>query len=100
MDPYITLFSEVARPLLICFVAVGAFVGMLAVVSPRATTLLAAKGNHWVDTRSLFRVPDNKLSRIFDKWIETDQWTLRYSRLTGIVVLVEAAILGYLCFVG
>lgn len=100
MNPYITLFLAAARPLLICFVVIGALLGMLAVVSPRATTLLASKGNHWVDTRKLFHIPDNKLFRTLDKWIETDQFTLRYSRLTGIVMLVGAAILGYLCFAG
>ena len=99
MHTYLTLYSATARPLLICFVGIGALFGMLAVLSPRAASLLNAKGNHWVDTRRLLCIPENKLFRTFDRWVDTDQFTLRYARLTGVLILVESAILGYLCLV-
>ncbi len=100
MDPYIALFQAAARPLLICVVTTSALLGVLALVSPKAFALLAAKGNHWIDTRKLLHIPDNKLFHTTDKWVETDQFTIRYSRLTGIVMLVAAAILGSLYFMG
>ena len=100
MDAYIALFQAAARPLLICAVATSALLGVLALVSPKAFTLLAVKGNRWIDTSKLFHVPDNKLFRTVDKWVETDQFTLRYSRLTGIVMIVAAAIVGSLYLIG
>lgn len=100
MDAYIALFVAVAKPLLICLATASALLGVLALVSPRTFLSVVTTGNRWVDTNKLFRVPDNKLFRIFDKWHDTDGLAVRYSRMTGIGMLVGAAILGYLYLLG
>ena len=99
MDAYITLFSVVGKSFLVCFVVIGAVCGILALVSPRTFKLIADRCNRWIDTRKLFPVPNNKLSQTFDKWVDTDQFTVAYSRLTGAVMLAGAVILGSLCFI-
>ena len=98
MDSYIAMALAIAKPLLISAVTIGALLGLLALIRPKAFAMMVAKGNYWVDTRKLLRIPDIKLFQVADKWIDTDRYTLRYSRLTGMVMLVGATLLGALYF--
>ncbi|MHC4176560.1 MAG: hypothetical protein ACYSWU_03585 [Planctomycetota bacterium] len=99
MDAYLALLEAVAKPLLICVVTIGILLGLLALVGPRAFSVVVAKSNHWFDTRRFFRIPENRFFRIFDKWVDTDQHCVRHSRVTGAAVLLGAGLLGFLHFV-
>lgn len=99
MDAFIALWSAAARPLLICLLSASALVGLLAVVSPRVFSRVLTAGNYSVDTHKLFRIPDWKLFRISDKWVDTDRFAVRYVRVTGIVILLGAAIVSGVLFV-
>jgi hypothetical protein len=99
MDLYVSLALAVGKPLLICAVAIGALAGLFALVYPQAFVRVARKGNYWVDTRKLLHLPDSKLFQVTDKWVDTDQYALRFTRLTGAAMLVGAAFLVALCYV-
>jgi hypothetical protein len=98
MDAYMTLFFVVGKTVFVCFAVIGAVCGLLALLSPRTFKLVAERCNRWIDTRKWFPIPNNTVSQTCDKWVDTDRYTGSYCRVTGVVMLVGAVILSFLCF--
>lgn len=65
-----------------------ASIGLLALISPRRFSSLAARGGDWVDT--------NRLLSVLDKRVDIDQHVLPFSRVLGFAVFSSAIILGVL----
>lgn len=87
MESFIPLLAAAAKPLLILFVSASALVGLLALISPRTFALVVEKANCWIDTSKFFS--------LLEKRIDLDRYAVRHSRVTGILVLVGTAILGW-----
>ena len=87
MEPLIPLLAAAAKPLLMLFFSLTALVGLLALISPRSFALVVEKANCWIDTSKFFS--------FLEKRIDLDHYAVRHSRVTGILVLVGTAILGW-----
>jgi hypothetical protein len=95
MEPFFALLAAMAKPLFLCLLGLTAVVGLIAVVSPRALTLVATAGNHWFDTWRFLPVSEKSFLRRLDRWIELDAFALRHCRALGCAVLVGATLLAY-----
>jgi|GEM_PF-4789450 len=74
----------------VAWVGLGALsaVGLLALLSPRGFSALAARGSTWIDTNQL-------LSKL-DTRVDVDHYVLPFSRLLGVAVLASVGALAYL----
>ncbi len=69
------------------FLGIVGSVGLLAILSPRRFSALAARGGHWVDT--------SKVLAQLDRRVDIDAYVLPFSRVLGVAMLAVVALTGY-----
>lgn len=85
-----SLFAEFSAPWLpVAWTLLGlcAFLGLLAILSPRLFASLAVRGGRWVDTDKVI----NKLNTRVD----IDEHVLPYSRWLGMAVVISVGALAF-----
>ena len=82
--------STTYDPIIWTLLAISGAVGLLALLSPRLFSKLAAVGNYWVDT-------SNVLAKL-DRRIEVDSRVLPYSRWLGVAVVLSVALLAFVLY--